>query len=307
MGSRSELSGLLRVFEDERKSDRAFYLEAWNGTGSHIYDRIGRGTIPIEHACISIVGGIQPDLLRRHLSHSKDADGMVQRFQLAVWPDKPQTFKFVDKYPDKEIKDAMYKLCKRLDSLNVERLGEQDEYDKIAYVRFSAEAQPVFDDWYKKLMQRTIQMGDNLPMMAHLRKYPSLVASLALVFYLADEVPDDYFTNPTWSPMGIGLSSLQLAIEWGDFLEKHACRVHAQHINPELISAHALLKKIKSGAVQSPFVLRDVYRKGWSKLSDRQSVMSAVKVLKEFDYISPISIKRGSKAIYENHINPKAK
>src|SRR4029453_7681695 len=49
---RDELTGWLRMLDrDGHESDRSFYLEAWNGTNSYTYDRIGRGTLPIKAAC----------------------------------------------------------------------------------------------------------------------------------------------------------------------------------------------------------------------------------------------------------------
>jgi len=58
---RDELAGLLASWEKEgREGDRAFYLEAWNGTSSFDTDRIGRGSIRIPNLCASIFGGIQP-------------------------------------------------------------------------------------------------------------------------------------------------------------------------------------------------------------------------------------------------------
>jgi hypothetical protein len=48
---RDELMGWLRSTETEgREGDRAFYLEAWNGTGRFTYGRIGRDTVEIEAA-----------------------------------------------------------------------------------------------------------------------------------------------------------------------------------------------------------------------------------------------------------------
>ena len=44
--------------------DRAFYLEAWNGTGDLHTDRIGRGSLYTENMCLSVFGGIQPTKLQ---------------------------------------------------------------------------------------------------------------------------------------------------------------------------------------------------------------------------------------------------
>ena len=90
---RDELNGFFRSLERQgHEADRAFYLECWNGDGSFTYDRIGRGTLHIGGACLSILGSIQPGPLAglvRGLRGSGD-DGLLQRFQLAVWPN-PRT------------------------------------------------------------------------------------------------------------------------------------------------------------------------------------------------------------------------
>ena len=45
---------------DDYQSERAFYLEAFNGDGPFTFDRIGRGTIHIPCCTLSMIGGIQP-------------------------------------------------------------------------------------------------------------------------------------------------------------------------------------------------------------------------------------------------------
>jgi hypothetical protein len=106
---RDELPGLLRALDREgHEGDRAFYLEAWNGTGRFVYDRIGRGTITIEAACVSILGGIQPGPLAHYLRGALEGgvsdDGLIQRFQLLVWPDVSTAWKNVDRWPDSAAK-----------------------------------------------------------------------------------------------------------------------------------------------------------------------------------------------------------
>lgn len=66
--SRDELVGLLRNLDKTgQEAARAFYIEAWNGNGRFTYDRVGRGTVDIEAAIVSIVGCIQPGPLRGYL------------------------------------------------------------------------------------------------------------------------------------------------------------------------------------------------------------------------------------------------
>jgi len=83
---RDELIGLLCSWDrEDRKQDRSFYLESWNGSEGFTADRIGRGTVDIKNCCLSILGGIQPSKLMGYLQQAKNDvsnDGMIQRFQL---------------------------------------------------------------------------------------------------------------------------------------------------------------------------------------------------------------------------------
>ena len=64
-------------------------------TGRFTYDRIGRGTIDIEAACVSILGGIQPGPLAAYMASMARGgagdDGMMQRFQSSSGPTCPAT------------------------------------------------------------------------------------------------------------------------------------------------------------------------------------------------------------------------
>jgi putative DNA primase/helicase len=98
---RDEWAAFVRLMEREgHEGDRGFYLEAWNGTGRFTCDRIGRGTVEIEAAIVSILGSTQPgplqDYLRGAVAGGHGDDGLMQRFQLAVWPDVPAHWRNVD-------------------------------------------------------------------------------------------------------------------------------------------------------------------------------------------------------------------
>jgi uncharacterized protein DUF3987 len=79
---RDELSGWFGSFDKYSGSrgastDRAFWLEAFNG-GPYSVNRIGRGSCYIPNLSISMLGGIQPEPIRRILEDSVD-DGLLQR------------------------------------------------------------------------------------------------------------------------------------------------------------------------------------------------------------------------------------
>ncbi len=115
---RDELSGFLHTMDRRgHENDRAFYCEAWNGTGAYTYDRIGRGTLHIRAACLSVLGGIQPGPLERFLRAvfaGRGDDGLLQRFQLAVWPDGGGPWRNVDRWPNAEARARVNEVFQRL-------------------------------------------------------------------------------------------------------------------------------------------------------------------------------------------------
>ena len=106
---RDELMGLLTTWDRQgREADRSFYLEAWNGYGSHTTDRIERGTTHCDNMCVSIVGGTQPSKILGYLQKAIrgiENDGLVQRLQLFVCPDDRKEWQLVDTFPNKEAQE----------------------------------------------------------------------------------------------------------------------------------------------------------------------------------------------------------
>ena len=65
-------------------ADRAFWLQAFDG-GSYTVDRISRGSLHIPEMALSMLGGIQPDLLGDLDKFT--SDGMLQRFMPCMMTD----------------------------------------------------------------------------------------------------------------------------------------------------------------------------------------------------------------------------
>ena len=58
--------------------DRSFWLTAYGG-GQYAVNRVGRGSFLIDNLSVSILGGVQPDPIRRIVGDASD-DGLIQRF-----------------------------------------------------------------------------------------------------------------------------------------------------------------------------------------------------------------------------------
>jgi len=282
LGYRDELIGLLKSLDKEgQEGARSFYLEAWNGTGRYTYDRIGRGTIDIEAAVVSLIGSIQPGPLRTYLhgavSDGAGADGLMQRFQLAVYPDISKTWRNVDRWPDTAAKNRAYDVICALDRLEPSAVGAEVESDEIPFLRFDSEAQDRFDEWRGELEHR-LRSGEEHPaIVAHLAKYRSLIPSLALLCHLAEG-----HTGP------VGIDSLVRANAWGRYLESHARRIFSAAVAPDTVEAIALAKKIISGELPDEFALRDIYRNGWIGLGTHDAAARAVGVLCDLDWLAEV-------------------
>lgn len=156
---RDELMGLLASWEKEgREGDKAFYLEGWNGTGSFSIDRIGRGSQFISTLCLSVFGGIQPDLLERYLGgivNSMDNDGRIQRFQVLVYPEQP-SWEWRDRYPVKGAREAVRDLFDRMASFDpvMDGAAPADDFVKLPHFIFDDEAQELFIQWDTQLTGR---------------------------------------------------------------------------------------------------------------------------------------------------------
>ena len=279
---RDELVGFLKTLDQEgREGSRAFFLEAWNGTGAYTFDRIGRGTVEIEAACVSIIGAIQPgpfkDYMVGAVAGGAGDDGLVQRFQMAVWPDTGREWINVDRWPDTQARQAAKAIFQRLDTLDPAALGAQQEHgDPVPWLRFSQEAQAKFNAWREDLEFR-IRDDDLHPAMeSHLAKYRSLVPSLALLAHLADDPEAG----------SVGLDALLRALAWSEYLETHARRIYGPALSPELYAARELAKRLPS--LPEPFAAREVYRKHWRGL-DIEGTSKAIQVLTDFGHIREVA------------------
>lgn len=300
---RDEMMGLLRSLDREgQEGARAFYNEAWNGYGRFTYDRIGRGTLDIEVVCVSIVGGTTPgalgDYIRAAVASGKGDDGLIQRFQLAVWPDPSRDWCNVDRWPNTEARDRAYEMFVQLNGLDPVSVGARsDDFDEdgIPFLRFTPEAQGAFDDWRGRL-ERTVRSHDEHPAVeSHLAKYRSLIPSLALLIHLADGQPG-----------AVSWAALEKALGWAAYLESHARRLYSHATRGDVLSAKALAAKVLANELPDGFTLREVYRPGWTGLGNREMAKQAVDVLVDFGWLVPLDEFTGGAPRIRHWVNPQS-
>jgi putative DNA primase/helicase len=258
---RDELGGWLAVMQTEDGAvGRAFYLECFDGNGSFTYDRIGRGTVFIESCCLSLIGGIQPSriapLVRGAVTGELD-DGLVQRLQLAVWPDDDREWQLVDRWPNKAARERVEAVIHDLDQL---------PDDPRQALHFDAAAQALFNTWYIEHMQE-IRRGEIHPaLQSHFMKMPQTIAGLALLFELIDGGRNT-----------VGAVATARALDWADYLKSHAGRLYGAAINAPLMGARLIYER--RDKLPEPFTPRETRLKGWAGLDNLEAVNDALAIL----------------------------
>jgi hypothetical protein len=293
---RDELTGWLSMLDKQgREGERAFFLECWNGDSFFTADRIGRGTIDVPHCCMSILGGIQPGRLRSYLVDAlKDGpsnDGLIQRFQLLVWPDTVSDWNYVDRPPDAAAEQQAAQVFRRLVELDAENPMR---------FRFAADAQELFVEWLADLEAKIRGHELHPALISHLSKFRKLMPALALLFELADRAAEGGFVGFGGSPFegiqnieGVSLEHTRQAAACCAYLETHARRIYSCITTPRWRAARELAAKIKDHKVGADgfFVCRDVYRQGWTNLDSPEAVNEAVEVLEDAGWVRQVSVQ----------------
>ncbi len=284
---RDELSGWLRMLDKPgREGDREFFQETWDGNGHFTSDRISRGTVSVDGLCLSIFGGIQPGklealLVSAALEGGVGDDGMLQRFQLAVYPERRKLWTYVDRHPDQAARQRAYRIYEILDNIDAISLGIRPRaFSQIPAIQFDARAQELFKQWLTRLENRLKAKDLEPAMESHLSKYNSLMPSLALIFHLIDWA-DSYPRK--LKP--VSFNATQLAVQWTNCLELHARKIYAVVLRSDLSGAHALAKKIHQGKVASGNSVRDIWKHHWQGLATPADVHDALNVLRTANWI----------------------
>jgi hypothetical protein len=266
---RDELQGWLSRMEDEQyQHERKFYLECSEGHGPLFsVTRIGRGEIDVENCTLSVIGGIQPSSIARLVRSAIDGsnnDGLVQRLQLATWPDDPGTWVWIDRRP------AIERLAYEDAFRRVHALGRDD-----LRVRFDPGVQPLFQKFCEGLHAKALSNRFPSIVESHMLKFDKTIASLALVF---EAVELDAFRGDRIRP-----SALERALLWSGYLLSHAQRLYqAADVLAENGARIILQRRSK---LPEPFTVRQVQLRGWAGLTSSDLVQAAIGELIATDHV----------------------
>jgi hypothetical protein len=188
------------AYRGGRGGDRQDWLSLWSGKGLKV-DRRGADPLYIPHPAISVVGGIQPDMLQL-LRNDAGQDGFVDRI-LFTYPDVSPAM-----WSDHAISPEALS-----DVLNVFRhLRHEDGHSVVS---LSSEAARAFVAWYDDNQRLTMAA---VPGIAGVyAKLPNQVARLALVLHC--------LTYPDDPRRPLSVEVMDGAIELGEYFRAHAHRV----------------------------------------------------------------------------------
>jgi hypothetical protein len=163
-------------------ADRAFWLKSFNG-GSYSINRIARGAAFIPNLSIGLLGGIQPEPLRKLAGDSVD-DGLIQRFLPVVL--RPATIG-QDAPAGGEV-EAYNSTIHRLIAMRAPRAGNLGPAHPL---RFDTEAQAkraAMEAEHVELVQALETVSPKLA--AHIGKHDGIFARLCLVWHCVDHADD---------------------------------------------------------------------------------------------------------------------
>ncbi len=280
---RDELNGWLQLLgKAGREGDREFFLESWNGYGSYTVDRVGSGTLHVPALCLSVFGGIQPGKLQTYVEKTlqgrAEDDGLLQRFQVLIYPEHSPSWENVDRSPNLIAQEKAIELFNKIDALRPAEPGT------IQGVNFCSLAQEVFNHWRLELEKklRSEEIGCHA-FESHLAKYRSLMPSLALLFWILED-PENIHARGA-----VSLQATTKAIDWCAFLEKHAVKAYAIGQNAQVIAAKKLAQCIEQGLLTEGMAVRSIYRKQWAQLATPHLVDAAIETLEELGWLRVVN------------------
>lgn len=297
---RDELTGLFAQMNSVgRENDRPFFLEAYNPDAKYTFDRIGRGTVQIDNPTVSIVGGIQLELLRPHVEtavRTAGGDGFLTRFQLPVLYDLFDVEEDEDRPVNKRAEQRSDAIHRKLQQTAQAHASSPASPPPTGY-HFAPDAQGHIDAWRKSIDERSRSRElQHVPaFQAHLGKSGAAGIRLALLLHAIDAADG----NP--SPQ-ITLQQAQNATQLLDYYLIHAAAMYEAAVDPAVKDAHALLSRFENGDFPAHVNTREIQQKTGIK---REPLRRALATLERHGWLRVETVsKPGARASTYVNLNP---
>jgi hypothetical protein len=200
-----------------RGTDRQSFLSAWSGETVKIDRKSAQGKpLIIPHPFISVLGGIQPDLLTELEAEGGKEDGLLYRI-LFAYPAEGPVGKWTDAALAEDDAEVWRKTLGRL--LILQPLKRPDSSERPQQLEFSPEGKQVFVQWFDRLADE--MNGDDFPRVLDgpWKKLRSHCARFALILHLlrvaCNEAGDDQ------SEGQVDAEDVARAVKLCDYFEAH--------------------------------------------------------------------------------------
>ncbi len=218
--------------------DRSFWLTAFGG-GQYAVNRVGRGSFLIDNLSVTILGGVQPDPIRKIVADASD-DGLIQRFFPIVL--RPSVIG-----KDVELGGASFEydiLVERLHSLKAPEgiLGRLPLY-------FDDDARIVRDNLEQRHhRQITATEGFNKKLAAHIGKFDGLFPRLCIIWHCIEHI------DSTELPLAVsGETARRVAEFLSGYLMRHSLCFYTNilgmaddHSNLQDVAGYILAHKLEN-------------------------------------------------------------
>lgn len=161
------------------QADRAFWLRSFNG-GQFALNRVGRGAAIIDNLSISMLGGIQPEPLRKIAGDSVD-DGLLQR----LFPITLRTATMGRDEPMPPVNSQYRTLIEGLRKLTPPGFAQGNTLE------FSSGAQAIRRDLEARHLDLQSLETINRKLASHIGKYDGLFARLCIVWHCIEHAGQD--------------------------------------------------------------------------------------------------------------------
>jgi hypothetical protein len=215
------------AYRNGRGGDKQHYLSMWSRTAIKV-DRKGGVPIFVVTPFISVLGGIQPDLLPELADVARREDGFLDRL-LWSYPD-PVPDRWNPRGLNPERTQEMQGAISRLHALPFIRESGGDE-PRSRTIRLGPEAQALWVEWYENHVMESQAEAFPATLKGPWAKMPAQLARLALILHAvhaAEQGADE--AQALNIPPAISCITLAAAADLVDYFKAHARRVY-QHLD----------------------------------------------------------------------------
>lgn len=185
---RDELVGWVKSMDAYRSggkgADRQHYLSMWSRSPIKIDRKSSPAPIIVARPCLSVVGGIQPDVLPDLVENASRDDGFIDRL-LFAYPDIGAD-RWTDAGVDEAAQAAVERLFSDLYDLAGAEMPSGDVVPRVAHL--GPEARALWRDWYDANAEE--HRDEHLPssLKGTWAKLPSQLARLTLILHIGHAV-----------------------------------------------------------------------------------------------------------------------